>query len=441
MKLNKLVSLFYWSFILIVALAPCQAFAQYRQAWIVGGWYDRRDYASDITLDAAGNIYVGGSTGDIYGTPSTTLYSGAVAAKFDPDGNRQWLRNAYTTRSLDHVADVGVDGSGNVFIAGETYRYTTGAEAYIVKFSSTGTRLWERHLGTPDNEFGMSLAVDSLGNAYVGGSTTGDLVGGGKHGYDPFVAKYSSNGSLLWMKQYADPTLNEYPVSMSISPGHGIYLGFGGTIDGGLARLDEAGELVWFQNPDYSAVSSLRTDISGITSDASGNVYATGVSDFSYNGSFSGGKAVVAKHASDGTLLWSVKIPSLFQSSATDVTLDSLGNVYICGAMSRGSAGLGLGDNDAFWAKYNSQGDLLWFEQFGNEYSASGLTVDQLGRVYVVARQSRNLNGYYGADADVGLIRFDPVPEPAAMSLAAIMMIAWSTVPRTRLKKWATFSK
>src|SRR5690606_7161342 len=147
-------------------------------------------------------------------------------------------------------------------------------------------------------------------------------------------------------------------------------------------------------------------------------------------------------HATDGTLIWSESIPTPFQSSASDVTLDSLGNVYICGTMSRVSGGLGVGDSDAFWAKFNPQGDLLWFEQFGNEYSASGLAVDESGRVYVATTRSRDLNGYFGADADVALIRFDPVsvPEPAAMSLGVALAIAWATVT-ARTSKWATFSK
>jgi hypothetical protein len=404
----------------------------YQRAWTAEGWLNRRDYAADITLDAAGNAYAAGYTEDVYGTPPTTTYEGAVAAKFDSIGIRQWLSNAYSGRSLDHVADVAVDTTGNVFIAGETYRYgasVAGAEGFLIKFANDGTRLWERHLGTPDNEFGMSLAVDAFGNAYVGGSTTGDLVGRGKHGYDPFVAKYDPNGQVLWMQQYADPTLNPYPVSMSLSSGYGIYLGFGGTIDGGLARLDEAGGLLWFQKLNYSA-SPLHTDIYGVASDINGNVYATGISGFAYTNGFpfSGGKAVVAKHAPDGALLWSKTIQTQLMSSGTDVTLDTLGNIYVCGSTLR----VDTGDSDAFWAKYSPSGELLWFEQWGTEFSdvASGLAVDQAGRVFVVANTSRILNDYYAADGDVSVIRFDPIPEPPSGWLATITAIACASATR-----------
>jgi hypothetical protein len=425
--------------------AVSQTYAQYQRAWTVDGWLDRRDYGADVTLDAAGNVYSAGYTEDVYGTPSSALYSGGVAAKFDPAGTRQWLSNAYSGRSLDHVADIKVDALNNVFIAGETYRYgasVVGSESFLIKFAHDGTHLWERHLGTPNNESSMSLSVDALGNAYIGGSTTGDLVGAGKRG-GPFVAKYDPNGALLWVKQYADPALNPYPLSMSISPGHGIYLGFGGTIDGGLARLDEAGQLLWFQKPNYSAIPSLHTDIYGVTSDDVGNVYAAGMADFAYTSGrpFTGGRAVVAKHGPDGALLWSETVPTPFQSSAADVTLDLLGNIYVCGGTAHVDGALGDGDSDAFWAKFSPQGDLLWYEQWGTWFaeSAAGLAVDQAGRVFVVATQFRTLNDYFAADGDVSVIRFDPIPEPSAECLTATMAIALVTA--TRWRKWATSSR
>jgi hypothetical protein len=438
MKLHKSALVVCRASVCLTALAVNQVFAQYQRTWTVGGWLDRRDYAADITLDGRGNLYVGGETEDVYGTPPSGKYSGAIVAKLNAAGTREWLSNAYSAISLDHVADIAVDASNNVFIAGETYRYAAGAESFLVKFSGDGTRLWERHLGTPDNEFGLSLAVDRLGNAYVGGSTTGDLTGGGKHGYDPFIAKYDTNGALAWLRQYADPALNPYPESMSISPGHGIYLGFGGTIDGGLARLDEAGQLLWFQKPNYSSAPSLHTDIYGVTSDTEGSVYAAGISNFAYtNGSgFIGGKGVVAKHGIDGALIWSQAIPTISQSSASDVTLDSQGNIYICGGTSRVVGGADAGDTDAFWAKFSPTGNLLWFETWGTEFSesASGLAVDQAGRVFVVATQFRTVNGDYAADGDVSVIRFDPVPEPPAVYLVATMTFAWAMFAATRQK-------
>lgn len=439
MKLHKTSLIALRATACLVVLVANQAFAQYQRAWTADGWLNRQDSAADITLDAGGNPYVGGATRDVYGTPPTSLYEGGVAAKFDPAGNREWLSYAYTTRGLDHVADVAVDASGNVFIAGETYRYSAGAESFLIKFSNGGTRLWERHLGTSDNEFGKSLAVDGFGNAYVSGSTTGDLTGAGKHGYDPFVAKYDPNGALLWLQQYADPALNSSPASMAISPGHGIYLGFGGTIDGGLARLDDAGQIQWFTKPNYSSSPTLHTDLFGVASDADGDVYTAGISDFAYvNGlPFIGGKAVVARHDLDGTLLWSQLLPSVAQSTANDVTLDSQGNIYICGGMNRVVNGVDAGDYDAFWAKFSPAGQLLWFEHWGTEEteSAVGLAVDAAGRVFVVATQFRTVNSYINADGDVSVMRFDPVPEPTSLCLAATMAFVGATATRAVAKR------
>lgn len=426
----------------VLSVSP--VFAQYQRAWTVAGWNDRRDAATDVTLDASGNVYSAGYTEDVYGTPNSGLYAGGVAAKYDAAGNQQWFSNLYAARSLDHVADVRVDALNNVYVAGETYRYAAGAESFLIKLASDGTPLWERHLGTPDNEFGGALALDALGNAYVGGSTTGDLVGGGKHGYDPFLAKYDPSGTLLWVKQYADNALNPYPMSMSISPGHGIYLGFGGTVDGGLARLDDAGQMLWFQKPNYSASASLHTEIYGVAADVAGNVFATGFAGFVYTNGYpySGGQAVVAKHGLDGALLWKAFVPTLFQSIASDVALDASGNVYICGSTSRVSGGVDTGDDDAFWAKFSPQGALLWFEDWGTQFEdfASGLAVDQAGRVFVSTSTFRTVNNYYAADGDVAIIRFDPVPEPTSALLGMTLALVWATTAR-RSKKWATSSR
>src|SRR3954464_12290534 len=109
MKLHKSALVVCRASVCLTALAVNQVFAQYQRTWTVGGWLDRRDYAADITLDGGGNLYVGGETEDVYGTPPSGQYSGAIVAKLNPAGSREWLSNAYSAGSLDHVADIAVD--------------------------------------------------------------------------------------------------------------------------------------------------------------------------------------------------------------------------------------------------------------------------------------------------------------------------------------------
>jgi hypothetical protein len=74
------------------------------------------------------------------------------------------------------------------------------------------------------------------------------------------------------------------------------------------------------------------------------------------------------------------------------VAADGQGNVYVAGKFSgtstfgdTNSALTSFGDSDAFLAKYNQQGQLLWAKQFGGAGTdeADSVAVDSAGKVYV----------------------------------------------------------
>jgi hypothetical protein len=83
------------------------------------------------------------------------------------------------------------------------------------------------------------------------------------------------------------------------------------------------------------------------------------------------------------------------------ITTDSQGNVFVAGRFS-GSATFGdtnspiasSGDNDAFLAKYNHQGQLQWAMKFGGTGydEANGVGVDDQGNVYVAGRYAGPAN-------------------------------------------------
>jgi hypothetical protein len=71
---------------------------------------------------------------------------------------------------------------------------------------------------------------------------------------------------------------------------------------------------------------------------------------------------------------------SLRSDEATDIAVDSLGNVYIAGH----SQGLGY-DYDCATIKYNAHGEVLWISRFdgGNDDYAYKLALDDSGNVYI----------------------------------------------------------
>src|SRR6185436_9110246 len=92
----------------------------------------------------------------------------------------------------DVAAGVAVDAAGNAYVTGETaggdfpttpgvvqatapYPLCFGAgicsDAFVTKFSPTGTLLFSTLLGGEGDEAGSGIAVDAAGNVYVAGTT------------------------------------------------------------------------------------------------------------------------------------------------------------------------------------------------------------------------------------------------------------------------------
>ena len=84
----------------------------------------------------------------------------------------------------DVVRALAVDGSGNVWVAGETHSWgfpvTADAwqknsggdyDAFVAKFSPSGQLLYATYLGGSDHDYANALAVDGSGNVWVAGLT------------------------------------------------------------------------------------------------------------------------------------------------------------------------------------------------------------------------------------------------------------------------------
>jgi hypothetical protein len=139
------------------------------------------------------------------------------------------------------------------------------------------------------------------------------------------------------------------------------------------------------------AGSSVDDQSLGIAMDPSGNIYFTGWSDGTWGNPInphSGGRDVfVAKLSSTGELQWNTFLGSSDTDEGNAIAVDGNGNVY---AMGTSSATWGQplnsygGQGDAFVAKLNSSGNLLWNLFIGGEWGEHGddIAVDASGNVY-----------------------------------------------------------
>ena len=94
-----------------------------------------------------------------------------------------------------------MDGSGNVYVSGtlgnlDGNTNAGGYDAFLTMYDSSGAWQWTKLLGTTGDDSASSVAVDGSGYVYVTGGTTGNLDGTNAGGYDAFLAKYNSSGTL-----------------------------------------------------------------------------------------------------------------------------------------------------------------------------------------------------------------------------------------------------
>jgi hypothetical protein len=142
-----------------------------------------------------------------------------------------------------------------------------------------------------------------------------------------------------------------------------------------------------------------------VAADDSGNVYISGFysSGISFNnGAYlpnSGGyDSYIAKYSRTGTCLWAQKISGELNEIVLVITLDKLGNIFVAGyfnspslTFNNGTVLTNNGNNDAFIAKYSSNGNCQWVQQISgkNTESAYCISVDESNNIF--------LGGYYSS--------------------------------------------
>ncbi|MEM6751719.1 MAG: SBBP repeat-containing protein [Cyanobacteria bacterium P01_C01_bin.38] len=171
------------------------------------------------------------------------------------------------------------------------------------------------------------------------------------------------------------------------------------SLNGFYLKLDNNGDVRWAQ---MLSGSSLNDRANGISVDKNGDVYLVGQQYLSDSTDTSSFAALITKPVFPGgaSVGWTQKLSGLSDVFGLDIAVDEASNTYVTGQFA-GTAAFGeikfeggitsrptitsLGEDDAFVAKLDKNGNVVWANNFGGSSSdkGTGITVDETGNTYI----------------------------------------------------------
>jgi uncharacterized delta-60 repeat protein len=313
------------------------------QLWVAryDGPANGYDRAYAIAVDYSENVYV---TGWSQGNGTDADY---VTLKYDSNGNQLWVaRYNGTVSSEDKSHALAVDGWANVYVTGSSRGNGTGSDITTIKYDSDGNQLWVARYGGPadGDDLAQSIAVDNWGDVYVTGWS--EAADSGK---DYVTLKYSSNGEQMWVARYDGPAHEDDSASgLALDSLGNIYVtgssrGNDTEEDYATVKYDSNGNRLWAAR--YDGPSNAEDTAHAITLDGMDNPHVSGWSrgprDDKYDAE---GNLLWAmrydyatiKYDAEGNQLWAIRYdgPPRGHDKAYALAVDSAGNTYVTGRTS-----------------------------------------------------------------------------------------------------------
>jgi len=369
-----------------------------------------QDEAVKMAIDTIGNIYI---TGYFNGTVDFDPSSGSniltamggrntFVCKLDGNGNYVWAKKFSNAYNVAYSMDC--DDNGNTYITGEFLQTVdfdpssailnlTGQgfapDLFIVKLDEQGNLIWVKAIVGDNSEFSTDIKVDTNGNVYSCGHFYGTadfdpspatfhLSSAKPTTMDIFIAKFDLNGNFLWAKSYGD-SLEDIGYRLAIDLTGNVYC------------------VGWF----YGTIN-----------------FDQGFSDFSlstYQGARNG---FILKLNNQGNFVWANGILGFGEIVMSDITLDSLSNIYVTGNLiytadfdfSASTFDLySNGGPDLFIAKYDVNGMFNFANNvgdtspFGTGAYGNAIALDNNQNIFVTG-------GF------IGTIDFDPTANISSLA-------------------------
>jgi hypothetical protein len=226
--------------------------------------------------------------------PATVISSGdsdAFIAKFNSAGTGQFA-SGFGLAQKDYFWDVTSDSSNNIYATGEMIGSidlgggaisAIGArDIFVGKYGPTGTHTWSIVIGGTGEEYTRDLAVNSVGDVVIVGTSQGTFnVGGIGHtnqgGKDIILIKVNADSTIAWAKAFGSigedvatdvEFDNDGNIVMTASFSGTLNVGGSNLISNGsndflVAKYDTSGNHIFsksFGGVGSDAISSLKID-------------------------------------------------------------------------------------------------------------------------------------------------------------------------------------
>ncbi|WP_118976239.1 DUF7948 domain-containing protein [Taibaiella koreensis] len=349
-------------------------------------------------------VHPGGKVSDI-----RLQYGGATALACNQDGS---LTATTPMGQVSETAprsytDKGIAIPSSFVLEGQTLGFRTAS--YTGTLTIDPTLAWGTFYGGTGDDFNPNLATDPEGNVYMSfatmhGSSAINIVTTGAYqttrqvaegDNSPFLVKFDSTGQRQWGTHFGHSSYTLYPrevPNLSCDPYGNVFI----LADTMIAKFNGAGQLSWTKGLPGYIEYVYRT--ASIQCDPSGNLYLTGNAYSGQNAVFgtagtykdtvTGDMDVfLMKYDSAGNRLWG----TFFGGEGSEqnyvgfdpLACDAAGNVYLSGRTGSltgiatpGSFQTTLGGTqDAFLAKFDGQGQLLWSTYYGGSGTEMGGSV------------------------------------------------------------------
>lgn len=271
----------------------------------------------------------------------------------------KWAKIYSTNGIADGAKAIFVISDGTVYSGGSaatTSGQPNNQNMFLAKYNSNGTLIWSvSYDGSGYEDPSTYMDLDAINDIVVDNSGNIYVTGwtwNGKSYYDITTIKYNSSGTQQWVRTYGSSLSWDFGYEIELDSVGNVYVAGMRNEDIALIKYNSSGTQQWATL--YNGPGNSTDDPFGLVV-KSNYAYITGIT---YSSSTDFDCVTLKYNISNGNLVWTT--PPIYGGSYSDesydIAVDNSDNVYICGYMNTGTSSA----SDGLLIKYNSGGSQQW---------------------------------------------------------------------------------